>query len=493
MKMKKKSERWQTVEYTDVWEAYLEETLPGNITPWKKAIGFLIGGLALLTFQLKMKHLEWILPTVGYVLLYLGLRSLRRENKWFRISWWISMLSLVVHTCLLIGMVLPLADSVFFQKAVSESRVWEAAGRLLLLLCFRQGLKVVYEKAEAITGTEAANKKDPVLWVLLWHLLLIVVTFLPWIQGWLLGIGLTAVFFAILYQLDVLGNDLEDTGYFLEPTPIRIGNRMFSLCYLTGLLVVILCCGAWCSHLPLKEVAEPERAGKTMAVKNEQRLCELGFPAELAANLSERELELFQEAVLVEVKTDEILFDPKEVWVKTGDHSYPYSYHEEKRHRLEITMVVIELSQGEVYTALFWQWGQGNPWWQDAFFFEGEKGTELIGGSLLYERKGVTYRAEIPGLSYGIKAGVIGGEQQVITGKVSYPFGSQRQRGYLLCHIGDFKETSESKMIKGIFCYYHDNLPFCFPYQDTQRELLQQHYAGDKYQKISFLSCELGV
>ena len=81
----------------------------------------------------------------------------------------------------------------------------------------------------------------------------------------------------------------------------------------------------------------------------------------------------------------------------------------------------------------------------------------------------------------------------MITGKVSYPFGSQRQRGYLLCHIGDFKETSESKMIKGIFCYYHDNLPFCFPYQDTQRELLQQHYAGDKYQKISFLSCELGV
>ncbi len=53
MKMKKKSERWQTVEYTDVWEAYLEETLPGNITPWKKAIGFFDRGTGIAYVPIK--------------------------------------------------------------------------------------------------------------------------------------------------------------------------------------------------------------------------------------------------------------------------------------------------------------------------------------------------------------------------------------------------------------------------------------------------------
>ena len=46
--------------------------------PWKKPMDRVCWGLGLITFSLQFLHLDTILPAVGTVLLWLGLRSLRR-------------------------------------------------------------------------------------------------------------------------------------------------------------------------------------------------------------------------------------------------------------------------------------------------------------------------------------------------------------------------------------------------------------------------------
>ena len=49
--------------------------------PWKKPIGQICWGLALITITLNFFGLNIILPAVGAALLWLGLVPLRRENS----------------------------------------------------------------------------------------------------------------------------------------------------------------------------------------------------------------------------------------------------------------------------------------------------------------------------------------------------------------------------------------------------------------------------
>ena len=64
--------------------------VPGELdlcTPWHSAVGRILWGLALCTFRLEVFYLQYLLPLLGATLLYLGYRSLRRENRWFHLGW----------------------------------------------------------------------------------------------------------------------------------------------------------------------------------------------------------------------------------------------------------------------------------------------------------------------------------------------------------------------------------------------------------------------
>ena len=65
------------------------ETRRTNPEPhvWQRAMNRVLAGLALGTVTLNFWGLNYLLPPVGQVLLLLGLRPLRRENRAFRV-WW---------------------------------------------------------------------------------------------------------------------------------------------------------------------------------------------------------------------------------------------------------------------------------------------------------------------------------------------------------------------------------------------------------------------
>ena len=60
----------------------LSELLPPedtirDVTPWRTAMGRIVTGLCLTCFTLNFLYLQYLLPAIGIVQLYLGLRSLR--------------------------------------------------------------------------------------------------------------------------------------------------------------------------------------------------------------------------------------------------------------------------------------------------------------------------------------------------------------------------------------------------------------------------------
>ena len=136
-----------------------------EITPWKRAMTRIVWGVGLTTCTLNFWYLNYLLPAVGVVLLLLGFRTLRRENRWFAFCWAAAAVD----------------AAAFFLLRVKDATLWSGAnvpfGEALALLqlaqsfCLWQGIKAVRRAAgqEDRAGAAAALLVfQTVLTALLW-------------------------------------------------------------------------------------------------------------------------------------------------------------------------------------------------------------------------------------------------------------------------------------------------------------------------------------
>ncbi len=68
-----------------------------KFSPWHHSMKLLVWGMILNSIKLEFWNLHYILPALGAILIPLALLPLRRENGWFRLSWWGSVGNLL-HT-----------------------------------------------------------------------------------------------------------------------------------------------------------------------------------------------------------------------------------------------------------------------------------------------------------------------------------------------------------------------------------------------------------
>ena len=66
------------------------------VTPWRTAIHHIAWGLCLTCYTLQFLYLDYLLPAIGTVALYLGFRALRDNNRWFRLSWYASICKVIL-------------------------------------------------------------------------------------------------------------------------------------------------------------------------------------------------------------------------------------------------------------------------------------------------------------------------------------------------------------------------------------------------------------
>ncbi len=122
--------------------------VPGELdlcTPWHSAVGRILWGLALCTFRLEVFYLQYLLPLLGATLLYLGYRSLRRENRWFHLGWIMAGIHLAVQMTVLVLGGTPVLDRIGAIPWLNWSLTWALqAVNLLMLLSLRQGSRTAF-------------------------------------------------------------------------------------------------------------------------------------------------------------------------------------------------------------------------------------------------------------------------------------------------------------------------------------------------------------
>ena len=259
------------------------EELEIQVKPWGTAMGRILWGLGLTTLTLNVLYLQYILPTVGLVLLLLGFRTLRRENAWMRAGWIVSLVRAGWHFFFMVDLALGLLPG--------QLSTWTSVGlSLLQTLCLWRGLMAVRTKA----GQEASAPAG--IWLLVWQVATILLG-LAKIQGWIPVLLMVAFWIMILRSLNALSHTIDEAGYAVEAAPVRISAPVIRWGYLGCVAAAVALCLLLGGRYPM-EWTPKEAAGNTVAAL---RLRNLGMPQEILNDLSPEDLALLADATAVRV------------------------------------------------------------------------------------------------------------------------------------------------------------------------------------------------
>ena len=444
-------------------EQGLGEIVPGEgvveeVNPWREPIGRIAAGMALTGITLNFLYLQYLLPTLGAALQYLGFRTLRRSGPAFRIAWGLSLVELVWHAVWLMLSASPWRLEGMTAYALGLAGMAVQIARLLLL---RAGLRDVCRRAEV------EPKGDPLRAAVIWQVLIAVLAFSPLAQSWLAAIPMIIAFVLIIRSLVRVGGSLGGAGYCFVDAPVRVSSGVMKWGYLLGCFALVLLTSAVVNHPRLDAQPVPAQG----EAETRQALTALGLPEEVLADLSDEHVRALEGALRVDVQQEMMSFyssTTTEIQKADADAD-----------RLCAYIIYIELPGSRMAVLNYFDWQQGGTYWGDAVMLGWQDTYEYltgqIGGALLYEKNGQAYTAPIPRLNNGVVTTTdwFSGIQSYprITGTVSYPFGAQNQRGYVL-YILQLRDLNVVGITRGNtwITYRHRLQPFSLPYQ-TPAEL----------------------
>ena len=433
-----------------VSDALSELPLPGEVaaavTPWKAAADRIAVGLVLTTFTLNLLYLQYLLPTIGVMLLYLGFRSLRKCSGFFAACWVLSIFGVAQQLWSLLCAATPLGSAAEYPAALTYALAATKPALLLLYhLAVKNALKTVGEE----------KKTTPLLGAFIWYLAAIGIALSPYNQSWLPFIAMVIFYVVIIKALIRLNTALESWGYAAECAPVRLSAGTLGRLYaLAAALIVLL--GGLLSNTVRPDYAEaaPREESAVYA-----EMTELGFPEYILADMSAEDVESLAGTVKCTVFDESVIYAEK--------------------YDLRLVTVYAEKPGGETRVTAWFCWENGPALhWQDAVKLYGEPSgdgqrlwTGEAAGRLLYEKKGVTYAAEAPSLELDSREYIsFFGDMQyesAVRARVGYPVGAENARGYLMLTLQCSEDTS---MLWTDLRYCRQNFPLGLPWRDS-REL----------------------
>ncbi len=409
-----------------------------EITPWRKAVNRVLIGLALNTVTFHFLNLDYILPGIGILLMILGFRALRTENRGFRLCWFVTLFRT--------------AD--FILWTVLSTTIWrtafsETVPALVLNLCnllvpfvlalgLRDGFRAVQRKAGVPVKTKGITA------LILWYLAVCALGLLQY-NGLILSGILVLAFVFIIRSLYRLSFALDEAGYVIRPAPRRCSDRAMVLVLLAftaaGMAVGYLFFDKYPMHW-----AETVRTERQDLTEIRENLRDLGFPDVVLQDLTEADLEACAGAQYVyTVQKDHPVNDGRQVTTVTEGSTVIDTVYDAKELRITSAAVLLAGEPEE------WRLFHHFEWVEDPGFFGTDAlqfwpvdygslsmGWRLTGdytGQVLYDADGKTYVSPYYSLGSVIKEteGFFGGSYVATDSfaAFSFPDGKDRCRGYV--------------------------------------------------------------
>ena len=374
------------------------------VTPFRAAMGKVAAGLCLTSLTLEFWYLQYLLPALGTILLVLGLRSLRSNNRWFRFCWCFSIYQAVFlyGSCLLAATSLrmePIRLPLWLRGLVFLA---EAA---VLFLCLWRGLVRAADEVGQPRRVAA-----PALWAMGWYGVVALLGVL-WPQpGWAVGLAMLAAFVCIVRSLLRLSAALDGWGYAVRAAPVKIGAGKLAAAYLLSLAVLAAALSLASSHLPAAARAVEQNFDSPETAAIRENLVSLGFPAEWLAVLPEAEIEKLAGADACYVNLN--------AWADITDNGVRYTDVQVQTGRRTFRcyhFFTVDTPRAVLQNEL-------------SLSYSDYADVSDVGGQLLWSRNGAAFAAELT-LEEGVYVSFFG-EEETYTALCSYPFFSGERRGW---------------------------------------------------------------
>ncbi len=446
---------WESMDEQE-FEALLEgsvtqpppEQVVAEVTPWRLATKRILTGIALTSITLNFFWLNYLLPAIGMALMLLGFRALRRENRWLGLCFGITVFRAVY---LYAGLIL---NSTIWFSLVSSSPVVYGSSVLNLaltyvqLLCLWGGFRAVQRKAGLPPHAGSAVA------LLIWYGITGLLAVLRY-SGLILPLVMLVCYILILRSLWKLSKELDQAGYAIRPSPVRIEDGIVAVAI--TILLVGGCLLGWLlgSKYPMDwQAANPAEHSDMEEIK--AQLLELGFPDDVLQDLTAEDIAACDGAL--RVVTD------------VHDHAVDNS----EKEPLRITGVAVELPGQRERWMIFHHF----LWTADPGFYGTEsiqlwpaqhlsKGWESAGaltGRVLYDKDGTTYTAPYYylGQQTFTSESIFWGEQTStdLFAAFSMPETGENYRGYVAYPVAKLRD---GYIMDSWFNYTHQRTALQYP------------------------------
>ena len=332
-----------------------------EVTPWRRAMGNILGGSAMCAITLNLLAMNYLLPTIGVILQLLGFRPLRRENGWFRACWLLAILRAALFLpCIVLNATI-YGTAALSSPAGTALTYAMLAVQMLLFFCFWRALRATQRQS----GTEVRAGSAAAL--LVWYAAVLALAYVQY-NGLLLGFAMLGCYILILRSLSALSKEMEESGYALTPAPVRLSDSV-----LVKTAAALLAVGVACGYLFFGSYRMDwqSEGGAVSAEAAELRaeLLALGYPETALADLSEDDLLACRGATLVVVhEADKPMNGGREVREDFGSSTHISTVYDVRE--LHFTDVAVRLP-GE---AECWRVLHHFRWTEEVKF----RGTELV-------------------------------------------------------------------------------------------------------------------
>lgn len=403
-------------------ENLLQEHLPEtslvgdlrDINPFRGAVSKVISGMVMTTITLEFLYLNYILPTIGIMLIYLGMRTLRDGNRYFRMGWLAILGKLALTTLNLLLQVTP------YISLMDDWGFWISQGlHILFLFCLGMGI----QQAGRDAGLE--SPKMPTWPVILWQVVLIVLA-LAAASGWAIMILMLYAWFRMVKHIYHCADDLQQGGYSVPASPVWFSAKPLLGTYLALLLAAMVGVSLLVNYTPVDGRAlEPSEIAASLGE---------GESAEAAAVRGALLGEGFPEAMLAGI-LDEDLTDLGGVENISAVDAIFEDHNTSNTKRMDGWSVSVQTKDGRMKTFVWFEYVDGkHAGLVESVKIQYDENQENYGAKarLLWEKGGQTWMAE-PQLTEYTSRYLWFGDINVnayYTTKYSFPPLADNPRGY---------------------------------------------------------------
>ncbi len=471
------SHEWETMndkDFETILESSFSEPLSDDIvtdvTPWKKAMSRVLVGLALNAVTLNFGWLNYILPAIGTILLMLGFRALRHENKWFRSCFILS----IIHAAYFFSSMI--LNTTIIQSAVYASQITQVltiANLALLLIefvCLWRGFISVQQKVNLPPHARGAAA------LIVWYALMCVLGLIRY-SGLIIAGAMLVGYVFIIRSLYKLSQELDEAGYAIHPASLKVTDRSIVFSLVSLLLAGFICGYTFGGSYPMEWTAL-DPAEHTDVVDIKSRLISLGFPEYVLNDISAEDIAACEGAMQVVVDvTDEPVNDGRIVETEYGSGSNRYIVQDTVYDvkELRITGVGVQIP-GErerwiIFHHFLWTADPGfhgtesiQLWPAYRDLSEGWISAGDVTGRVLYNANGETFAADyffLGSRTYTSNSSFWGEQSNTdVFAAFSMPRNSEKQRGYVAYPVD---EVQDGYIISSWFNYTHQKSWFQYP------------------------------